>query len=122
MTRSALIDMAVREAIAYLDADPNYYYEPPSKHLRRRLPHGVCELVILRHVRSEWPRLLSSHPIDMQGGSHEREVIAHEWLDQCWFCKHCGVSRMAAADRHIACIDPATDSLKPSETTEKDRL
>jgi hypothetical protein len=60
MTRSALIDMAVREAMAI-----------PGAVVRE---HGwlyINEDVIRIRVRHEWPRLLSSHPIDTQGGSHE---------------------------------------------------
>jgi hypothetical protein len=52
--------MAVREAMAI-----------PGAVVRE---HGwlyINEDVIRIRVRHEWPRLLSSHPIDTQGGSHE---------------------------------------------------
>jgi hypothetical protein len=57
MTRSALIDMAVREAMA----DVKYYAcgEGP-------LHCAECRNWFWARVRKSWPRLLASHPITEQ--------------------------------------------------------
>jgi hypothetical protein len=59
MTRSALIDMAVREAM-------DDFWDRGF-----RCSEEYRSFYIWSRVRNEWPRLLASHPIDTQGGSHE---------------------------------------------------
>jgi hypothetical protein len=62
MTRSALIDMAVREAITVYGM---------CRH-RRACPSCFhCLQNMYWYAVAYWPRLLSSHPIDTQGGSHD---------------------------------------------------
>jgi hypothetical protein len=60
MTRSALIDMAVREAM-----------EGPIYHLGKGclmpwLECHACQIVLWSRACQSWPRLLSSHPIDRE--------------------------------------------------------
>jgi hypothetical protein len=61
MTRSALIDMAVREAMTKVVlCDQDQMPDCP-----------LCKQNIYYLALGEWPRLLASHPIDTQGGSHD---------------------------------------------------
>jgi hypothetical protein len=58
MTRSDLIDLAVREAIqrCHFRHDGGFCFRP-------FFSCRGCQRLIANSVKSEWPRLLSSHPI-----------------------------------------------------------